>query len=267
MGWGALLIYDRAKTNVLLTQEYIERFNNSQYFPPYSATEETDQNAWSEMQDFILDRPRLSFTNSNIASSRARLSMKVVSGKYVTLNKPIGTRTAEITSIALLDPLNAPSLHMDIRLEESNEGTIDEEGRVLLDLSRGESYSFHLSSSEDRNRKLGLALEKEFRSWDDSRKVFELSRIVAGDDDLQPHSFAVRTHSAARAGSSTINEEDDQEEGAVLIGVALKGMGNGSFPINDKDLPYLLPELPPEQEPYSLNIILAKQQWRAIALG
>ena len=91
MGWGALLIYDRAKTNALLAQEYIERFDKNQYFPPFNDSEETDQNAWSDMQDFILDRPRLSFTNSNIASSRARLSMKVVGGKYVTLVKPIGT--------------------------------------------------------------------------------------------------------------------------------------------------------------------------------
>lgn len=267
MGWGALLIYDRAKTNALLAQEYIERFDKNQYFPPFNDSEETDQNAWSDMQDFILDRPRLSFTNSNIASSRARLSMKVVGGKYVTLVKPIGTRLMDITSIALMDPLNAPSLHMDIRLEESNGGTITDEGRVLLDLSRGESYTFHLSSSEDRNRKLGLALEQEFRSWDDSRKVFELSRIVAGDDDLQPHSFAVRTHSAARAGSASVSQEDDQEEGAVLIGVALKGMSNGMFPINDKDMPYLLPLVGPNEEPYSMNILLSNQQWIAISLG
>ena len=65
MGWGALLIYDRAKTNALLAQEYIERFDKDQYFPPFN---ESDQIAWSDMQDFILDRPRLSFTNSNIAS-------------------------------------------------------------------------------------------------------------------------------------------------------------------------------------------------------
>ena len=267
MGWGALLIYDRAKTNALLAQEYIERFDKDQYFPPFNESEETDQNAWSDMQDFILDRPRLSFTNSNIASSRARLSMKVVGGKYVTLVKPVGNRLLDITSIALMDPLNAPSLHMDIRLEESNGGTITDEGRVLLDLSRGESYTFHLSSSEDRNRKLGLALEQEFRSWDDSRKVFELSRIVAGDDDLQPHSFAVRTHSAARAGSASVSLEEDQEEGAVLIGVALKGMGNGMFPINDRDMPYLLPMVGPNEEPYSMNILLSNQQWIAISLG
>lgn len=268
MGWGALLIYDRHKTNTLLAQEYIERFTSGNDFPTINVTSETDQGSWTDMRNFMFDKPRLSFTNSSIASSRARLSMRVVSGEYLSLNKGLGEQQASIVSVAKLDPLNAPYLYMDIRLEEMNPGVVDGEGKVLLDLSRGESYTFKLSSSEDRNLKLGQAVEKLFKSWTPAQQRFELNRFVAGEGLLKPSSFAVRTHSLAHAGSVAPAQEDDAEEGAVLVGVAFNGQSNGTFPIKDSDLPYLLPDPPnANDDAFSMNILLSNGLWVPELIG
>jgi hypothetical protein len=259
---------DRTKANALLAQEYIEHFNAGSYFPEFNETADTDQGSWTVMSHFVFDRPRLSFTNSNIASSRARLAMRVVSGDYLSMNKPLGGNQAAIVSVAKLDPLTAPYLYMDIFLEETNGGDIDTDGRVLRNLSNASSFTFKLSSSEDRNRKLGEAVEKAFDKWDESRKVFELNRFVAGDGDLKPTSFAVATHSLARAGAIGLNKDEDQEEGAVIVGVAMNGDENGKFPIRDQDLPYLLPESPGvEDEPFSMNIMLNNDIWVRDLIG
>uniref|UniRef100_UPI0012B66EA3 hypothetical protein n=6 Tax=Pseudomonas TaxID=286 RepID=UPI0012B66EA3 len=39
-GWGAILVFDRQKTNVLLMQEYIDRLGTDQQFPVFEDSEE-----------------------------------------------------------------------------------------------------------------------------------------------------------------------------------------------------------------------------------
>ena len=260
MGWGALLIYDRAKTNQLLAQEYIEHLNGSDYFPPFSSTEETGGSTKVVMNNFKFDAPVLSFINSNISHSRARLAMKIIHGEYITLNKPLGGTDHSIVSIATINALNAPSLHMDIDLFATDKGNIiDDEGQVALDLSDGENHNFSLSSSEHSNRVLGIAIKKHFDSWDDESKRFVINRIVRGDGDLKPTSFAIRTHSLANSGVVRSTEEDDKDEGAVIVGVAMNNEPNGGFPVRDTDLPYLLPD--DYARPFGMNILVANHIW------
>lgn len=263
MGWGALLIYDRAKTNQLLAQEYVENLTSQAYFPPFSSTEDTGQYSKTVMSNFRFDAPVLSFTNSNISSSRARLSMKITHGQYITLNKPLGGTDHSIVSIATIDALNSPSLHMDIDLQATDSGNIiKDEGEVVLDLSEGENHTFALSSSEDRNRVLGLAVKRHFDSWDVKSKRFVLNRIVRNDNSIKPTSFAIRTHSLARS-AGLFSTQEDNDEGAVIIGVAMNDQPNGSFPVRDSDLPYLLPDAFPgsDIEPLSTNLLLSNAIW------
>ncbi|MEJ5863067.1 hypothetical protein [Pseudomonas farsensis] len=252
------MIYDRARTNQLLAQEFVENLTSTDYFPPFSSVEETDSQNKTVMNNFKFDAPVLSFTNSNISRSRARLSMKITHGQYISFNKPLGSTDHSVVSIATVNALNAPSLHMDIDLHATSNGNIvDGEGQVLLDLSDGENHTFGLSSSGDRNRVLGLAIEKHFNSWSDESKRFVLSRIVTGDSGLRPTSFAIRTHSLARSGEKP--EEDNTGEGAVIIGVAMNNEPNGNFPVQDSDLPYLLPDDAPT--PIRMNILLSNRIW------
>nr|WP_314618155.1 hypothetical protein [uncultured Pseudomonas sp.] len=261
-GWGALLVYDRFKANRLLAQEHIERFDEGTWLPLINFRVETESGSWTEVRDIRLDKPRLSFVNSNIANSRARLSMNVISGVVTQLRQAAGSGHMELVSYSVLDPLTAPSVRMDIMLNESGGGSVNDEGRVTLDLANGNSYSFEISSWKEMNEKLGEAIRAEFEKWPVENRVWELNVLKPVDTELNPSSFTVRTHSLANAQDISNASEEEKEEGAVVVGVAFNNEENGNFPVRDQDMPYLLPTPSGAGEPdYSMNLLYNNESW------
>lgn len=265
-GWGALLVYDRQRANRLLAQEFIERFEGAHWLKPINGTKDTDSGIWTQMTDFKLGQPRLSFETANIGSSMASLSMPVVSGRLTEWRRS-DSGQAELVGISHLDPLTAPQVRMQIKLNHAD-GVIEESGRVQIDLSDGEagSYTFEVSSWKELNIKLGEFIKDAFEQLPDDERVWELNTIRRLEDGLDPTSFAVRTHSLARAGTSTPSlDTAEQEDGAILVGVAFNGEVNGDFPTRDEDMPFLLPEAT-DAEDYSLNMLLSNEEWAKFVL-
>lgn len=141
LGWDAIVAYDRNKTNTVLLQEYIRRFSTEDCLDPI--TEEISDNETPTQKEFIsnyqMDSPRLSFINSNLLNSEARLSMKVIGGSHLTFEKPVGAQQWRVTKIAEEDALDGPKLLMEIDLE-ATQGTVDSAGTVKLDLAKGSDY-------------------------------------------------------------------------------------------------------------------------------
>ncbi|WP_156326669.1 hypothetical protein [Pseudomonas sp. NBRC 111127] len=261
LGWGALLVYDRFRTNRLLAQEHIERFNNETWLPPISVRTETEAGSWTDVGGLIFDKPRLSFANSNISSSKARLSMNAIAGTFRELRQQVGSSQVELVSLSEIDPLSGPAVRMNIDLTASDHGSINDEGRVTLDLADPGAYSFEVSSWKELNEKVGQALHREFAGLPAEQRVWELNTLAPVEDELNPTSFAVRTHSLGRAGKAVASaDEDELEEGAVLVGVAFNNAAGGNFPVADKSLPYLLPESSADDS-FSVNILLANETW------
>ncbi|MEN5108459.1 hypothetical protein ABE521_06310 [Pseudomonas sp. TWI672] len=260
-GWGALLVYDRFKTNMLLAQEHIERFDGSHWLKPISLRVETEDNSWTDISELTLDKPSLSFVNSNISSSAARLSMHVSGGKFKQLRKALGSGQTELVGLSRLDPLSAPAVRMNINLNQSNNGTITDEGRVTLDLSQGSAYTFEVSSWKDLNEKVGSAIQRAFAALPAEERVWELNTLKPVEGELKPTSFAVRTHSLAKAGQSIVSSDPAElDEGAVVVGVAFNGARGGDFPTRDEDMPYLLPESG-SSDPFTMNLLVGNDVW------
>lgn len=262
LGWGALLIYDRFRANRLLAQEHIQRFDDSAWLPPVNFRASTESGSWTEVRDLVMDKPRLSFANSNIASSKARLSMNVISGVITQLRQLPGSDQMELVSYTELSPLGGPTVRMDITLNETNSGSVNEEGRVTLDLSTGQGYTFEVSSWKEMNEKLGEAIKAEFEKWPKEARVWELNVIKPVADALNPQEFAVRTHSLARSQQITNATQEEQEEGAVIVGVSFVKGKAGVFPPNDQDMPYLLPSPNDEDDDlFTMNILFSNEAW------
>lgn len=260
-GWGALLVYDRFKTNMLLAQEHIERFDGSHWLKPISLRVETEGGSWTDISELTLDKPSLSFVNSNISSSAARLSMHVSGGKFKQLRKALGSGQTELVGLSRLDPLSAPAVRMNINLNQSNNGTITDEGRVTLDLSQGSAYTFEVSSWKDLNEKVGSAIQRTFAALPAEERVWELNTLKPVEGELKPTSFAVRTHSLAKAGQSIVSSDPAElDEGAVVVGVAFNGARGGDFPTRDEDMPYLLPESG-SSDPFTMNLLVGNDVW------
>ncbi|MFJ4053993.1 hypothetical protein ACIPZC_11075 [Pseudomonas sp. NPDC089743] len=260
-GWGAFLVYDRKKANLLLMQEHIQRADTEDWIEPISGEKEVESGTLYGLSNFRFGAPVLSFENSSIGSSMAALSMPVVSGRLTEWNRAAGSSLPTLVGISHLDPLNAPRVKMNIKLNEGAGGVVDEDGRVYLDLSDSSAYYFEVSQWEELNSKLGELIEAQFKAPGRGEQIWELNALAPVEGELNPTSFKVRTHSLGKAGSPVAStNQADLEEGAVIVGVAFNNARNGGFPSGDEDMPYLLPQRQ-SGNPYSLNVVLSDEAW------
>lgn len=258
-GYGAFLVYDRQKANLLLMQEHILRAEKEAWIEPVSGEETSNNGKIFRMTDIAFGAPVLSFENSNISSSKAALTMPVLSGKLTEWVREPGAELPTLVGITHMDPLTAPRVKMNIFLKEGGEGVVDKEGRVYLDLAESSAYSFEVSQWPDLNTKLGALIEEKFKDPARGEQVWELSKLAPIEGSLNPTSFRVRTHSLGRAGTTVAStNQADLEEGAVIVGVEFNDGKGGNFPENDGDMPYLLPERE-SGGPYSLNVLLSNE--------
>ncbi|MBC3954220.1 hypothetical protein [Pseudomonas triticifolii] len=131
-GWGAIAALARGKLNALLMQEYIHRFSLNSYLPPISGEVPIAGDLWKEVLDnFILDAPRLAFTNDDLGNSHATLTCAMLGGTQLTLSKDVDIWSVE--RLICIDPLQGPRLTLDLSLDEVP-GIVDVDGRVRLDL-------------------------------------------------------------------------------------------------------------------------------------
>ncbi|SED63054.1 hypothetical protein SAMN04490188_0964 [Pseudomonas kilonensis] len=243
LGWGAVLAYGRSETNKVLLQEYITRFGTEHYMQPI--TEEIRDNTTPTQKDFLhnyqMDAPRLSFIGANLQTSAAKLTMKEVGGTHLSFTKQEGAQQWSLTRISEKNVLDGPGLKFDINLMEST-GSVTSAGRVELDISKGTNYRLIDMPSEHLQRVAGERFKTRFRALPEDQKIFVLNELKFEPDQfLKPSKFVIRTHNKQGAGARLLANEDEGE-GAVLVFVAMEGDDNGTAPIDNADLKYLLPD-------------------------
>ncbi len=236
--WQVLIALDRFKTNQLLLQDYIARYSRDEYFEPINKTvkmvDGTTQ-VWEYLYDHVLGPPRLSFENSG-TSEWARLNMPILGGIQMTVEQT-GVDPKQVTKISWYDPLQAPRLIAEIRLEDT-QGEVDNGNNVELDLKEGTNFRVTFATTHQEQRKGGEMYEAIFRSWPPERQRFRLGQLSDFEegDVLHPDKFRLRAISAqpARAG-----DEEGSKEGAILLFVGTKGHPAGDMP--DKDARWVYP--------------------------
>ncbi|CAI8968241.1 hypothetical protein [Pseudomonas sp. IT-P176] len=242
-GWSAILAYDREKTNTVLLQEYISRFSTNNYMMPITELLEDNQTSTHReyLANYVMDSPRLSFINSNLENSWVRLRMKVLGGTHLTFEKPTGAPAWTVTKVALWGPMDGPTLHTDIDLK-ATPGTVDKQGGVSLNLADGQNYRMTYAETEHLGKLTGERFKARFNQLPASQKTYVLNELVIDKDHLlKPVRFLVRTHNKRGAGA-TLGPNEDNEEGAVVLFVAMEGELNGELPARNSDLRYLLPD-------------------------
>ena len=243
LGWGAVMAYGRSESNKVLLQEYITRFGNTDYLKPI--TEEIQDNTTPTQKEYVhnyqMDAPRLSFQGSTLQKSAAKLTMKVVGGSHLTFSKPQGNTQWTVTKVAEEDVLDGPELLFDIDLMAS-EGNVNSAGRVELDISKGTNYRLTYTQTEHLRKVAGQRFQEVFRPLPDEQKIFVLNELKFEPDQfLKPSKFVIRTHNKEGSGTRLLANEDEGE-GAVLVFVAMEGDANGTLPVDNADLKYLLPD-------------------------
>ncbi|MFB4394946.1 MULTISPECIES: hypothetical protein [unclassified Pseudomonas] len=255
-GFDAILAYDRLRANRLLLQEYIDRFDGDMYFEPLTFTTViTPGTQWEKVIDHVLDKPRLTFENASIASSRADLRMRISGGKQLTLSRAAGDKVKKITRVKQADALDGPSLHVRITLD-SSPGSVSSAGTVYMDLKRAEDFYLSFADTNEENRLGGQRYKDIFDTWPDEKKQFILNEMsIHANDFLQPGKFTVRTHAAPEGTLSTSAAFGD---GEILLFVTMKNSNNddAGIPYDDASMNYMLPDA---KQPYTLNLVLGNK--------
>ena len=237
LGWDAVMALDRGKTNMLLTQEYINHFRGDSYLPPVTASIETSETITQYVYGFTLGVPLLTFTNANLEDSKAALSMDVVGGSHVTVEQ-LSAHIRRVRRFSEVVPLAGPKLTLDLNLL-AVPGSVNRAGQVVLDLKDSSNFKLDFVDNATEQALGGDYFERLFERLPDDKRVFvlgELARDTGGT--IVPESFSLRTQPAPGAKAKGAANYGD---GAVLVFITMPGGRPGAFPANGSGWKYLIP--------------------------
>ncbi|KPX85785.1 Uncharacterized protein ALO59_03168 [Pseudomonas amygdali pv. mellea] len=235
-GWDSIAAMARGEVNNLLLQEYVARFSSDTCLKPVSGEVILSDGFKECIHNFILDAPRLAFSNDNLGQSHATLTCSILGGTQLTMKNNVDNW--EAYRVIHIDALQGPKLTLDLALERVP-GNIESDGRVRLDLK--DSDNFILTFAADRaDRALGGDFFKAlFNDLPDDERIWTLGVIKRGSNDLMhPQSFKLRTQTnpAAPLDPHAANYGD----GAVLVFIRLEGsQEDGDIPV---EYQYLIPD-------------------------
>jgi len=254
-GWSALVAYDRTKTNDLLTQLYIQRFNSDSYLPPMSETLDHGEGALNieHVYDLTFAMPKLHFETANLADSRVEVSLDFVGGMIISEYRPRGG-LARIDKVQKVLPLNSPQLTMSVVLAD-HQGQVGEDGTVTLDISSGDRFMANFVVGSLSQQDIGDRFQLYFESLveDGDKVLYPLGTLAGENGVLTPESFDLRTMPAPGA---TRRDAPNYRDGAVLLFVKLREGTAGSTPTEGSDFEYPLP-LAADGTPYSAGLWLS----------
>ncbi|MHA6161270.1 hypothetical protein ACX3X6_10285 [Pseudomonas sichuanensis] len=244
--WDMIVAMDRDRLNRLLLHAYIGHFGNSSYFKPFTTTLEADSAAVRYLQDFVLDRPRLSFENADLSYSRASLNMRIISGNDVAVQQRAGGW--EVSRLEWIEPMVGPLLELRLKLDEVETQIIDEV-KLRLDLSKSEDFLLKFDADIGLQRLAGEDFAALFRKLPDEQRFFELGSIRRHPDSLlQPRSFRLATQP---------DKESQDANGAVLVFVSMQEGHNFDPPGEGSGFRYLIPK-----SYFNFSAIAMLSSWR-----
>ncbi|EKG31569.1 hypothetical protein [Pseudomonas avellanae] len=260
LGWDSIAVMARHEVNYLLREEYISRFSSNMYLSPISGEVILVGGRSKEsIHDFILDAPRLAFSNNDLNKSHASLTCAILGGTQVTMTNNVDTW--EAVRVIRVDPLQGPRLTLDLSLD-SVPGIVDLDGRVSLDLKESDNFILTFAETID-DQKLGGNFFKEwFKTLPDNKRVWTLAFIGAGNDDqMRPQSFKIRTQTNPAA--SLDRAAPDYGDGAVLVFIRMRGSEEGGdIPVQYR---YLIPD--DAGKNYSATVLFDSKRLAKVALS
>ncbi len=237
--WDALLAYDRTRANRLLMQEYIARFNSERYLPPVTQLHEHAEGThWEYIYEYLLTSPRLSFEDSSIANSKANLTMHVMGGMQLTIEKP-QHQVRRITKVEVIDALQGPKLMGKVHLSDV-EGGVTTSGKVEINLRDALDLELTNADTPTMRNLGGKYFQHLFDNLPPEKQRFTLSELgpVEDNDFLDPKSFMIRVFSRRDA---THRASPAWGEGAVLVFVHGKTQPPSVGPISEEGWLYPIP--------------------------
>ncbi|WP_460141441.1 hypothetical protein [Pseudomonas sp. S2_E01] len=227
LDWGLIFALDRQKSNLLIRQEYINRFGAGSFIKPISGEVELVEGKYVErIQNFMLSVPVLSFANTGLNDSKAQLTMNVMGGDQITLAQDGDGWNA--IKVEVIDPLQSPELTLMLLLADVP-GEISVEGRVRLDLKHSDQFFLTFANTDHAKRLGGEFFHDYFKQLPDEQRVYPLGEIKRGSNVLMdPQSFELRTQAISPAAWDRSSQEFG--EGCIVVLVRTMARHGGNYP-------------------------------------
>jgi hypothetical protein len=251
-GWGALVAMDRSTVNQAFREQYITGFSNDSYMPAISTQAKTGDNTYVIFDQCVLSAPMLSFLDAKITDSTpvGNLTMEVVGGREMTLLYS-NNENAECRKLIQVNALNPTTLAVKIALEKKSvPGSV---GTIVVDLKNGTSYDLSSSNSALESLLSGAAFQKDFATWPDAKRIWEINKLVTNEGGLSVEDFEIRCQRAPGAASRTATNYGD---GAIVVFVQTKDTQKGAFPSTEDSLRYLVPT--DDQSQYTVTTVVSR---------
>ncbi|WP_225774900.1 hypothetical protein [Pseudomonas sp. Marseille-Q5115] len=244
--WGcsAVVAYDKLKTNQLLFQEYVERFDGDP-MPATSGHFDSDQDEYTWLGGVEFYAPKLSFEDSVWSSSSARLTLKAASGVQVNLERDTYSEELDPKShypavkIRYMSPLNGLDQYTRVPLDRWVGGV--EGGKVTISLQNTrdiEESRFTVSPAKEVQHRAAAAMDRVFKAMEPELTTFELNTLKSDPNAFfTPTDFNIRIHALSETGTGTSSVSGD---GAVVLFIKADEDDTASFP-PDAPGAYLLP--------------------------
>ncbi len=236
-GWDAITLYDQRKTNELLFQLYVERFNSEDgYIEPVTMEGRWGDGSYTEhMFDLKLGAPRLSFEISDPSlPAKTRLTMDMIGGMIVSTKKLTGNRLF-VSRILKVMPVGGPQLWMD---QPVTKARVTGLGDVFIDLRDADNFKANFVVGELAMADVGKRFEEFIKSLGTKLSWFPLGRLE-GDMNgiLTPNNFEVRT---MKSDPNALFGDEQYGDGAVILFITLRDGQDGNEYLSARD-PYMIP--------------------------
>ena len=241
--WDAILYYNRAMSNNILLQQYIEKFAQGSWWPPISG--EVQAESQSEkfiLKDVVFSEPILSFESQDeFKVPVVKLTWLIVGGSYLLYSG------ADLIYEVNVTPLGGHKLSCYAAVSGGN----ITDRSVYLDIEETFDFVFESSSSDVKNKITGTLIRGFLiaKLTADKKKIL-ISEIESESGGMfNPTQFKIETKLSpnAKAGAS-----DYSNDGAVVVHVALDNNPPGGTPSEDM---YLIPD----DDDYSATIVISNK--------
>lgn len=259
LGWGAIAAFSRSHLNAMLERQFVEGFSAAHLLMPFSGEIPLNESGTAVVQlsSVVFGPPRLSFDRAELGTRKASLSIELVGGDFVELDRMAG-RGEELRASSRLTEGMGFELTMEIDLRAVGSET-DHTGRVLISAENGRNPTCNLVTSPVPQTLLGEVLLAHVLKQPQFKTQYTLAVADAGNyAPLSPIDFEITTQAAPGA---TRADAENAGDGAVLIFMRVRGLKweYGSLPIEGSGFPYLIPDdKGPDGALYSASLVIAR---------
>jgi len=229
LGWGMITALDRNLLNQFLMQEYIRRFNTSDFLPPVSGILPVTSSQRYVIESFLMDRPRMFFESTDLNDSKANMMMRVLGGNQI--NQEYKGNQWHAQSIEYFSPSHGPVLRFNLLLGDTPVA-VDDDGALYIDLQKSSDFVLELSEIEFEQKIGGDFFKALFAKLKPEQRRYRFGNVNEHIDPLlQPRFVRLRTQK---------KKADKKDlEGAVVLFTHLGG-GGDQPPTAPDTLEYLL---------------------------